>query len=182
MSLNLLPYRGILPKIGASVYIAPTATVIGDVVIGQQSSVWFGCVLRGDVNVIRIGERSNVQDGTVIHVAKDTVGTYVGSDVTIGHLALLHACTVEDGAFIGMRATVMDECVVESGGMVAAGALLTPGKRVGRGQLWAGTPARYVRDLTDADRMAITRLAPRYVGLAGDYLDETAGRRESDGV
>ncbi len=178
---NLLPYRGVLPKLGAGVFIAPTAVVIGDVVIGDEASVWFGCILRGDVNVIRIGARTNIQDGTVVHVAKDTVGTYIGSDITIGHMALLHACTLEDGAFIGMRATVMDECVVEAGGMLAAGALLTPGKRVGRQQLWAGQPARYVRDLGEQDRAMMRKLAPRYVGLAADYLQERPHpRRDAD--
>jgi carbonic anhydrase/acetyltransferase-like protein (isoleucine patch superfamily) len=167
--------------VGARVFIAPTAVVIGDVVIGDDASVWFGCILRGDVNAIRIGARTNIQDGTVVHVAKDTVGTYLGCDITIGHMALLHACTLEDGAFIGMRATVMDECVVEQGGMLAAGALLTPGKRVGRGQLWAGQPAKYVRHLGEEDRAMMRKLGPRYVGLAADYLEEHARlRRKPD--
>lgn len=164
-----MPYKGILPKVGARVFIARSAMVIGDVELADDASVWFGCVLRGDVNVIRVGPRSNIQDGTVVHVAKDTVGTYIGADITIGHMALLHACTVEDGAFIGMRATVMDECVVEAGGMLAAGALLTPGKRVGQGELWAGQPARYVRPLGEGELKMMAKLSPRYVGLAGDY-------------
>lgn len=172
VSPNVLPYKGVLPSVGARVFIAPNAVVIGDVVIDDEASVWFGCILRGDVNAIRVGARTNIQDGTVVHVAKDTVGTYIGSDITIGHMALLHACTLEDGAFIGMRATVMDECVVETGAMLAAGALLTPGKRVGRGQLWAGQPAKYLRDLGEADRALMRKLAPRYVGLAADYLGE----------
>jgi carbonic anhydrase/acetyltransferase-like protein (isoleucine patch superfamily) len=172
---RLLAYRGIRPRLAARVFVAPSASIIGDVEIGAQSSVWFGCVLRGDVNVIRVGARSNIQDGTVVHVAKDTVGTFIGDDVTIGHLALLHACTVEDRAFIGMRATVMDECVVEAEGMLAAGALLTPGKRVGTRQLWAGTPARHVRNLGDEEIAHLARLGPRYVGLAADYLDGAEG-------
>lgn len=167
---NLLPYKGIYPKLGARVFIAPTATVIGDVEIEDDASIWFGCVLRGDVNVIRVGARSNIQDGTVVHVAKDTVGTYIGADVTIGHMALLHACTLEDRAFVGMRATVMDLCVIEKGGMLGAGALLTPGKRIGAGQLWTGSPAKYLRSLTPADLAATAHLAPRYVDLANDYL------------
>jgi Carbonic anhydrases/acetyltransferases, isoleucine patch superfamily len=174
---NLLPYKGIYPKLGSRVFIAPNAVVIGDVEIGDDASVWFGCVLRGDVNVIRVGPRSNIQDGTVVHVAKDTVGTFIGADVTIGHCALLHACTLEDRSFVGMRATAMDLSVVEAGGMLAAGALLTPSRRVGAGQLWAGAPAKFVRDLTEADRRATAHLAPRYVGLAGDYLSD---RREQD--
>lgn len=170
MQPNLLPYKGKYPKLGARVFVAPTATIIGDVEIEDDASIWFGCVLRGDVNIIRIGARSNIQDGTVVHVAKDTVGTFIGADVTIGHMALLHACTLEDRAFIGMRATVMDLCVIEEGGMLGAGALLTPGKRVGAGQLWAGSPAKFVRDLSEKDRGATAHLAPRYVGLAADYL------------
>ncbi|MFO1154342.1 MAG: gamma carbonic anhydrase family protein [Rhodospirillales bacterium] len=178
---NLMSYKGITPKLGARVFIAPNAVVIGDVVIEDDASVWFGCILRGDVNVIRVGARTNIQDGTVVHVAKDTVGTFIGSDITIGHMALLHACTLEDGAFIGMRATVMDECVVETGGMLAAGALLTPGKRVGSGQLWAGQPAKYIRDLNDGDRAMMRKLAPRYVGLAADYLEDApCSRRGGD--
>jgi len=170
----ILPYRGVLPRIAERVFLAPGAMVIGDVEIGRESSVWFGCVVRGDVNVVRIGERTNIQDGTVIHVAKEGQGTYIGSDITIGHMALLHACTLEDGAFIGMRATIMDDALVESGGMVAAGALITPGKRVRSGELWAGSPAKKLRDLSDADKLATTKLAPRYVALAADYLDAQA--------
>lgn len=173
MTANLLPYRGILPRIAERVFLAPGATIVGDVEIGRESSVWFGCVVRGDVNIVRIGERTNIQDGTVVHVARDGQGTFIGSDITIGHMALLHACTLEDGAFVGMRATLMDDVLVESGGMVAAGALVTPGKRVGRGELWAGSPAKKIRDLTDADRAATVKLAPRYVALAAEYLDAT---------
>jgi carbonic anhydrase/acetyltransferase-like protein (isoleucine patch superfamily) len=170
VSACLLPYRGILPRIGDRVFIAAGATVIGDVEIGADSSIWFGCVVRGDVNVVRIGERTNLQDGTVVHVAKEGQGTFIGSDITVGHMALLHACTLEDGAFVGMRATIMDDCLIERGGMLAAGALLTPGKRVRSGELWAGTPAKKIRDLTDHDRLQMTKLSPRYVALAADYL------------
>jgi carbonic anhydrase/acetyltransferase-like protein (isoleucine patch superfamily) len=170
VSGSLLPYRGILPRIGDRVFVAPGATVIGDVEIGADSSIWFGCVVRGDVNVVRIGERTNLQDGTVVHVAKEGQGTFIGSDITVGHMALLHACTLEDGAFVGMRATIMDDCLVERGGMLAAGALLTPGKRVRSGELWAGTPAKKIRDLNEHDRQQMAKLAPRYVSLAADYL------------
>lgn len=171
---TLLPYLGRMPRLGSQVFVAPTACIIGDVEIGDRSSVWFGCVLRGDVNIIRIGERTNIQDGTVIHVAKEGQGTFLGSDITVGHAALLHACTIEDRCLIGMRATIMDDCLVEEGAMVAAGALVTPGKRIGRGELWAGSPAKRVRLLTDDDRTAFTKLAPRYVDLAADYLSQAA--------
>jgi carbonic anhydrase/acetyltransferase-like protein (isoleucine patch superfamily) len=171
LAAHLLPYRGIVPRLGPRVFGAPGASVIGNVEIGAESIIWFGCVVRGDVNVVRIGERTNIQDGTVVHVAKEGQGTFIGSDITIGHMALLHACTLEDGAFVGMRATIMDDALVETGAMVAAGALITPGKRVRSGELWAGTPAKKVRELTDEDRRAMAKLAPRYVGLAADYLD-----------
>ena len=171
MSGSLLSYRGIQPRIADSVFIAPTATVIGDVEIGTDTNIWFGCVLRGDVNEIRIGERTNIQDGTIVHVSRETYGTYIGSDITIGHMALIHACTLEDGCFIGMQATIMDGCVVESGAMVAAGALVTPGKRVGRRQLWAGRPARPVRELSETDRANMAATAPHYVNLAREYVE-----------
>lgn len=170
MAAGVLPYRGIWPRIGPRVFIAPGAAVIGDVEIAEDASIWFGCVVRGDVNIVRIGARSNVQDGTVIHVAKEGQGTFIGADVTIGHMALLHACTLEDEAFVGMRATIMDGALVEKGGMVAAGALITPGRRVRSGELWAGTPAKKIRALTPEDELAIRKLAPRYVDLARDYL------------
>ncbi|MBK8174590.1 MAG: gamma carbonic anhydrase family protein [Rhodospirillales bacterium] len=179
MTGRLLPYRGRLPRFAERVFIAPGASVIGDVEIGVQSSIWFGCVVRGDVNIVRIGARTNIQDGTVVHVSKDGQGTFLGSDITVGHMALLHACTVEDGAFVGMRATIMDDCLVEAGAMVAAGALVTPGKRVRTGELWAGTPAKKIRDLNEQDRTMIAKLAPRYVALAADYLAARDGAAES---
>jgi carbonic anhydrase/acetyltransferase-like protein (isoleucine patch superfamily) len=175
MSATILPYRGIFPRIAAGVFVAPTAAVIGDVVIGAGSNVWFGCVVRGDVNEIRIGERTNIQDGTIIHVTRQKCGTYIGSEVTIGHMVLLHACTLEDGAFVGMQATVMDGAVVEGGAMVAAGALITPGKRVRRGQLWAGRPAKHSRDLTAKEVEDNAAIAPHYVRLAREYLDAVGG-------
>lgn len=169
MPVLILPYRGKAPQIDPTAFIAPNATVIGDVVVGEDSGIWFGCVIRGDVNEIRIGRRTNIQDGTVIHVASRGQGTYVGDGVTVGHMALLHACTVGDGAFIGMKACVMDGAVVEGGAMVAAGALVTPGKRVPRGELWAGSPARKLRELTGSEVAGFARQAEHYVEMAGAY-------------
>ncbi len=169
MSGLILPYGGVLPKIAPGIWVAPNAAVIGDVEICAGSSVWFSCTLRGDVNEIRIGADTNIQDGTVIHVSKDGQGTYIGDDITIGHMALLHACTLGDGCFIGMNACVMDDAVVEPGAMVAAGALVTPGKRIPAGQLWTGRPARYVRDLTEAEAAYIPESARRYAALAAEY-------------
>ncbi|MBI1208772.1 MAG: gamma carbonic anhydrase family protein [Azospirillum sp.] len=171
----ILAYRSILPTIDGSAFIADTATVIGDVVIGAESSIWFGCLVRGDVNIVRIGARTNIQDGTIIHVSSTLQGTLIGDDITVGHGAILHACTLESGCFIGMQACVMDGAHVESGAMVAAGALVTPGKRIKAGQLWAGRPAKHIRDLSQADLKEFPVSAARYVALAKDYL---AARKE----
>lgn len=158
------------------VFVAPGATVVGDVVVGAGSSLWYQVVVRGDVNQIRIGASVNLQDGTVVHVSRKEGGrTVIGDDVTVGHLALIHACTIEPGAFIGMRATVMDAAVVEEGAMVAAGALVTPGKRVARGQLWAGAPARPMRALS-SDEIAENRAtAAHYRRLAAEHAALAAG-------
>ena len=159
-----------LPKIGQNVWIAPGSWIVGDVEIADDAGIWFNCVLRGDVNNITIGARTNIQDGTVIHVSSTLQGTYIGSDVTVGHSALLHACTIGDAAFIGMQACVMDGAYVESGAMVAAGALVTPGKRVPTGQLWAGSPAKFMRELTPQEKNYIPYSAKHYVDLAKNYL------------
>lgn len=174
MSGLIKRHGGIMPTIAADAFIAETATVIGQVEIGAGSSVWYGCVLRGDSNVIRIGARTNIQDGTVIHVNHEREGavgtkTTIGDDITVGHMALLHACTLEDGCFIGMRACVMDGVVVESGAMVAAGALVTPGKRVKRGELWAGSPAKFMRALTEKEIAYFAYSAEHYAELAASY-------------
>lgn len=163
-------FRNIMPTIAPDVFIAEGAVVIGDVHIGEQSNVWFGCVIRGDVNIIRIGARTNIQDGTVIHVTRKTGPTIIGSGVTIGHSVLLHACTLEDDCFIGMHSTVMDGAVVESGAWVGAGAVVTPGKRIPKGQIWAGNPARYLRDIKPEEKAFIPISSANYVELAREYL------------
>ncbi|CAK0752563.1 Uncharacterized transferase YtoA [Gammaproteobacteria bacterium] len=170
----ILPYRGILPRIDTTAFLAPGAVVIGDVVIGPESSIWFGCVIRGDVNIIRIGARANIQDGTVIHVASLGQGTHIGNDVTIGHCALLHECQVDDHAFIGMKSTVLDGARVESYAMLAAGALLSPRKILPSGQLWAGMPARFLRDLTPDDRAEFDHRVKQYALLGQEYRSITA--------
>lgn len=167
---QLYSYKDKKPVLGDNVMVSPGAVIIGDVEIGDQSSVWYNCVIRGDVNNVVIGARTNIQDGTVIHVSSTLQGAYIGNDVTVGHMALLHACTVEDEAFIGMQACVMDGAYVEKGAMVAAGALVTPGKRILSGQLWAGRPARFMRDLTAEEKDYIPYSAGHYVRLARDYL------------
>jgi len=163
--------EGVFPRISKHAFIAPGAVVVGDVEIGDESGVWFGCIIRGDVNMVRIGARTNIQDGTIIHVTRKTGPTHIGSNVTIGHCVLLHACTLEDNSFVGMRATVMDGAVVESGAWVAAGALVTPGKRIPAGQIWAGNPARFLRDQTPQEKAFIAESAQNYVDLAMEYME-----------
>ncbi|MFN3075947.1 MAG: gamma carbonic anhydrase family protein [Alphaproteobacteria bacterium] len=165
----ILPWHGVMPTIASDAFIAPNATVIGDVVIGAESSIWFGTILRGDVHEIRIGSRTNIQDGTVVHVTAGKFHTHIGSNITIGHGAVIHACTLEDDCFIGMRATIMDGACVESGAMVAAGALVTPGKVVKKGELWAGSPAKCVRPVSAEDLAFFPVSAERYCELAREY-------------
>ncbi|HEY3145774.1 MAG TPA: gamma carbonic anhydrase family protein [Dongiaceae bacterium] len=167
-------HHGVTPTIASNAFIADTAVVIGDVVIGAEASIWYGCVVRGDSNSIRIGARTNIQDGTIIHVNHEREGaagtvTTIGADITVGHMALLHACTLEDGCFIGMKACVMDGAVVETGAMVAAGALVTPGKRVKRGELWAGSPAKLMRMLSDTELRYFGESARHYCELAASH-------------
>lgn len=166
----ILPYKGIKPQIGKNVFIAPNSAVIGDVEIGDESNIWFSVTIRGDVNDIRIGARTNVQDGSVIHVTSDFQGTYIGDEVTVGHMALLHACRVGNRCLVGMGSILLDGAVMEDGSMLAAGSLLTPGKTVPAGQLWAGRPAKFMRDLTEEEVKFLTWSADHYVTLAGDYL------------
>ncbi len=169
MSGLIVPFNGIVPKVHETAFVAPNATLIGDVEIGAKCGIWFGAVLRADGPGIRIGDNSNIQDGVVIHIASRGVGTIVGRNVTVGHLALLHACEVQDNSFIGMHSTVLDEAVVETGAMVAAGAVVTPRKVVRKGELWAGNPAVKLRDITEKDLEMFRRSAEGYVRLAQAY-------------
>ncbi len=171
---TILPYQGKVPVIDPTAFLS-NATIIGDVEIGAGSGLWFGVTVRGDVHSIRIGKNTNIQDGSVVHCTRHRFSTTIGDNVTVGHLALLHGCVVEDGAFIGMKSCIMDGVVVETGAMVAAGALVTPGKRVKAGELWGGSPARFLRALTEEDiRMQMT-IAPHYAEMARHYLDEVGG-------
>ena len=186
MTPLILSFDGKTPRLADDVFVAETATVIGDVEIGARSSLWYGAVLRGDLNWIRVGRNTNIQDGTIVHVNHERDGvpggepTTIGDDVLIGHLALIHACTIGDGAFVGMRAVVMDRAVIEPGAMVAAGSVVTPGKVVAAGQLWAGTPARYVRDIRPEERAENAYLVEHYCGLAATYLRDRARNTATD--
>ena len=175
--MTLRPYLDQFPRLGERVYVDPAASVIGDVELADDASVWPGCVVRGDVNFIRVGARTNIQDGTVIHVSHDGphaklggFATVIGEDVTIGHKAIVHACRIGDAALIGMGAIVLDGAVVESHGFVGAGAVVPPGKTVGRGELWLGNPARKVRVLSEADIEGLYYSAQHYVRLKNRYL------------
>ena len=168
----LLPYKGVHQKIHPTAFVAPSANIIGDVEIGSKTGVWFNVVIRGDVAWVKVGDNTNIQDGTVIHVTRNGHPTSIGSGVTIGHACILHACTIEDNSFIGMGALIMDDVVVESGAMVAAGAMVTPGKRVLKGQLWAGRPAKHFRDLTQEEIDFIPKSAENYVKHVEEYIAE----------
>ncbi len=177
--MNIRPYLGTLPQLGERAYVDRTASVIGDVVLGDDVSIWPGTVVRGDVNVIRIGARTNVQDGSVVHVSHDGphaklggFATVIGDDVTIGHGAIVHACVIEDACLIGMGSTVLDGAVVKKHGFVGAGALIAPGKVVGEGELWLGNPARCVRKLSDKDIEQLYYSAQHYLRLKDRYLGQ----------
>jgi len=155
---------GVSPRVAADAWIAPTAAVIGDVEVGAGASIWFHCVVRGDTNRIRIGARSNIQDGSILHVNPgEGMACIIGADVTVGHMAIVHAARLHDRAFVAMAAVVLDGAEILPGGMLAAGAVLTPGKRIGEGELWAGTPARLVRVMSDEERARFAMTAPAYV-------------------
>lgn len=175
MTATVSPYRGVLPRIDPTAFIGPGSNLMGDIEVGAGSSIWLGCQLRGDVNIIRIGERVNLQDGSVVHVSGRGQGTHIGDRCTIGHMVLLHDCRLEPDAFVGMNACVMDGAVVESHAMVAAGALVTPGKRVPSGEVWAGRPAKFMRPMTEAEHAEIDSLAERYFKLSREYLAEGVG-------
>jgi carbonic anhydrase/acetyltransferase-like protein (isoleucine patch superfamily) len=175
--VTIAAIHGKAPRIHPSAFIAPGCRIIGDVEIGPEASVWYNCVIRGDVNRIVIGARSNIQDGTVIHcdssVPRHPQGfpTLIGEDVLVGHMVMLHGCTLEDRAFVGLGSVVMNGAVIEGDGMLAAGALLTPGKRIASHQLWGGRPAAYMRDLTDAAIQEMQLGVKHYVGNARAHKD-----------
>ena len=172
---KLYRFNGKWPKLGQGVFIAPGARIIGDVEIGDGSSIWFNCVLRGDVNIIRVGKGTNIQDDTVVHVEGGGAATLIGDNVLIGHSAMVHGTIIDDGGFVGLGAVTMDGCHIERHGMVAAGALLSPGKRVRERELWVGRPAKKIRDLDDAAIQGMKAGTDGYQKLAAEYLQQFNG-------
>jgi len=171
-------YRNHLPRIHESAWIDPDAVVIGDVAVGRDSSVWPATVIRGDVNRIRIGERTNIQDGSVIHVTHrseenpDGHAAIIGNEVTVGHKVILHGCTVKDRCLIGMGSIILDGAVIHEHTLVGAGSLVPPGKELESGYLWLGSPARRVRELTPEEIEHFRYSANHYVRLKNDYLED----------
>lgn len=167
---ELLPYNGTRPELGEGVFVAPNATVIGDVELGEAASVWYGCVLRGDVMPIRIGPRSNIQDLSLAHGTSGRYGVEIGAGVTVGHRVTLHGCNVADGVLVGMGSVLLDGVEVETGAIIAAGAVVSPGTRVPAGALVAGVPAKPLREVRENEAVEISASADRYVEHARHYL------------
>ena len=157
------------PQLGAGAWVAANATVIGDVVLGDRASIWYGAVVRGDVEKIRIGRDTNIQDNSVIHVDSSGFSTVVGERVTVGHRVVLHGCQIGDGALIGIGAIVMNGAEIGEGALVAAGALVPPGAKIPAGMLAVGAPARVKRPLTDEEKAEMRESAPHYVQLAREH-------------
>ena len=173
--MPIYPYQDKLPSLGAGVFLAPSAELAGEIEAGEDCSFWFHTAARGDVNWIRIGARTNVQDGTVLHVTHERFPLLIGADVVIGHSCMIHGCTLEDACLVGIGARILDGAVVESGAQVGAGAVVPPGMRVPAGQLALGVPARLVRRLSDSERDGIREIARRYVRVKDEYI-ATLGR------
>lgn len=176
---TLASFGGKRPTLGDSVFVAPNATITGDVQVGAHSSIWYGAVVRGDVNNVKIGSKTNVQDCVTIHVAKHSISgqpapTVIGNNCTIGHGAVLHACTVEDGSFVGMGATILDGVKVGKGSIVGAGAVVTPATVIPAGEIWAGAPAKFLRNAAPEEASFIEASATNYASLAAVHASENA--------
>ena len=168
----ILPVKGVFPTIGENCFIAPNATIAGDVIMGNDCSVWFNAVIRGDVNSIRIGNKVNIQDGAVIHCTFKRTQAIIGNNVSIGHNAIVHGCTIHDNVLIGMGAIVMDNCVIESNSIIAAGAVVTQNTTVPAGTIYAGAPAKKVKDIDQSDFAGeIERISNNYVMYSGWYKE-----------
>lgn len=170
---TILPVEGVLPKLGDNCFIAPNATIVGDVICGDECSFWFNAVVRGDVNSIRLGNRVNVQDGAVIHCTYEKTKAIIGNNVSIGHNALVHGCTIHDNVLIGMGAIVMDNAIVEEGAIVAAGSVVLEGTHIKAGELYAGVPAKLRKTVSKELREGeIERIAANYVKYSSWFKTE----------
>lgn len=176
---DIRPFKGKWPQIAASAYVDPASVVIGDVMIGEDSSVWPMCVVRGDVNHIRIGNRTNIQDGCVLHVMKDEWPLILEDEVTVGHSVTLHGCTIESLCLIGMGAIILNGARIGTGSIIAAGTLIPERTMIPAGSLVMGTPGKVKRALTDADRQSIAAYAERYVSYKNGYKNEVASGEDS---
>lgn len=169
----ILPVEGVLPQFGNNCFIAPNATIVGDVIMGDNCSVWFNAVVRGDVNSIRIGNKVNVQDGAVIHATFRKTKAIIGNDVSIGHNAIVHGCTVQDNVLIGMGSIVMDNAEIGSNSIIAAGAVVLEGTRVESGSIYAGVPAKKVKEISEElIKGEINRIAINYVHYSSWFKDD----------
>ena len=172
---TILPVQGQTPHIPDSCFLAPTATVVGDVQMGEECSVWFNAVVRGDVHFIRLGHRVNVQDNAVIHCTYQKFPTTIGDNVSIGHNAIVHGCTLHDNVLVGMGSIIMDGCVVESNSIIAAGAVLTAGTHVPAGSIFAGIPAKKIKDISpELTKGEVERIATNYVMYASWFEAPTS--------
>jgi carbonic anhydrase/acetyltransferase-like protein (isoleucine patch superfamily) len=168
----ILPVKGVMPVIGNNCFIAPNATIVGEVIMGDECSVWFNTVLRGDVNFIRMGNKVNVQDGAIIHCTYQKFGTAIGNNVSIGHNAIVHGCVIDDNVLVGMGAIVMDNCHIGSNSIIAAGAVVLENTIVDPGSIYAGIPAKKVKDISqDLIHGEINRIADNYVMYSGWFKD-----------
>ena len=164
----ILPVKDVMPKFGENCFIAPNATIVGEVTMGDECSVWFNTVLRGDVNFIRMGNKVNVQDGAIIHCTYQKTGTTIGNNVSIGHNAIVHGCVIDDNVLVGMGAIVMDNAHIGSNSIIAAGAVVLENTVVEPGSIWAGVPAKKVKDISqELIHGEIDRIANNYVMYSG---------------
>lgn len=169
MDYKIIKFKNLKPKIHQGSYIADGAVIAGDVTIDENTSIWFNTVIRGDVAPVTIGKNTNIQDCSVVHTSRFDGSTNIGSNITIGHMALIHACTIEDNAFIGMQATVMDKAIIEEYGFVGAGSLVPPGKIIRKKELWVGSPAKFVRNVTDSELDFMRGNVENYIELSREY-------------
>ena len=162
--MTILPVEGVYPEFPDDCFVAPNATIVGQVTMGHRCSVWFNAVIRGDVHYIKIGDQVNIQDGAVIHATYQKSPTNIGNNVSIGHNAIVHGCTIHDNVLVGMGSIIMDDCVVESGSIIAAGAVLTKGTHVEAGSIFAGMPAKKIKEVSpELSKGEIDRIANNYV-------------------